>query len=488
MLTLNAAGQSRSKTQSVRSGEDTLRIGIQDAVIIGLENNPTVTIQRIKPEIMQTYVGEQRAAFDPSVTVSGQRTTTSSLRRLGAARTPFAYEEERFDVNAGVTGFLPTGTVLSLTSGMTGSVSNLYTDQYAGTIGLTVTQSLLQGFGFKSNLIGLRKARLDWDISRSELQGIAENVIADIEQSYWTLYLTDQEVKIQNRSLELARQQLIESAERVKVGRLPELELAAVEAELAVRQSALIDAQSRYEQARLRFLYLLNPRQDSLWYKTPVPLDSPFLPTDTLDVIQTHVAISLKCRPDLQQARLQLAKCQLEVARTRNGLLPRLDVFISLGRTAYAESFKEATPDVTSPYYQANAGLNFALPVPNRQAQAQNRRARLDHEQQALAVANLEKLVQLDVHTTYTEVLRARQQIEATRITRELQAKKSDAELEKFRVGKSTNLLVLQTQRDYTASQLDEARALVTYLNALVELYLTEGSLLERRGIDNFSE
>jgi len=168
--------------------------------------------------------------------------------------------------------------------------------------------------------------------------------------------------------------------------------------------------------------------------------------------------------------------------------LPRLDVFISLGRTAYAESFKEATPDVTSPYYQANAGLNFALPVPNRQAQAQNRRARLDHEQQALAVANLEKLVQLDVHTTYTEVLRARQQIEATRITRELQAKKSDAELEKFRVGKSTNLLVLQTQRDYTASQLDEARALVTYLNALVELYLTEGSLLERRGIDNFSE
>ena len=65
-----------------------------------------------------------------------------------------------------------------------------------------------------------------------------------------------------------------------------------------------------------------------------------------------------------------------------------------------------------------------------------------------------------------------------------MQEKKLTAELEKFRVGKSTNFLVLQVQRDYTASQLDEARAMVAYLNALVDLYVSEGSLLERRGIN----
>jgi outer membrane protein len=91
------------------------------------------------------------------------------------------------------------------------------------------------------------------------------------------------------------------------------------------------------------------------------------------------------------------------------------------------------------------------------------------------------------VRSAYIEVLRTRQQINATRVTRELQEKKLDAELEKFRVGKSTNYLVLQAQRDFTASQRDEVHSMVSYLNSLTNLYLMEGTLLERRGIGNLA-
>jgi outer membrane protein TolC len=66
--------------------------------------------------------------------------------------------------------------------------------------------------------------------------------------------------------------------------------------------------------------------------------------------------------------------------------------------------------------------------------------------------------------------------------------KKLAAEVEKFRVGKSTNILVLQAQRDFTASRLDEASAMVAYLDALVSLYQSEGSLLERRGINALTD
>ena len=100
----------------------------------------------------------------------------------------------------------------------------------------------------------------------------------------------------------------------------------------------------------------------------------------------------------------------------------------------------------------------------------------------------MEKLVHWDIRSAYMEVLRARQQIEATHVTREMQEKKLSAELEKFRVGKSTNFLVIQAQSDFTASQLDEARAMVAYLNALVDLYISEGSLLERRGLKSPDE
>jgi len=462
---------------------DTLALGLQEAILMGLENNPTVTIERLNPQIMQTYAREQRAAFDPEMSATGQQSESATQRRLGTRPTPIDLEDTRFDFSATISERLPTGTSIAISSTMTGSISNLYTDQYTGTVGLTVTQSLLQGFGFGANLARLRQARLDVEISRWELKGVAESVMAEIETGYWNLYLTGREIEIQQQSLELAQQQLSESLERVKVGKLPDLELAAVEAELAARRGALIDAQSRYEQARLRLLYLLNPRTENTWTQCPALRDQPFLPTDSLDTIEIHEQLGMKFRPDLAQARLVLKKGDLELRRTRNGWLPRLDLFVNLGRMTYASYFSAAYPDLQSPFYEATAGFNFAFPVPNREASAQLQRARFSREQQTLAVQNLEKLVQLDIRAALVEVMRSRQQIEATRVTRELQHKKLAAEVEKFRVGKSTNLLVLQAQRDFTTSLLSEAHSLVAYLNALVNLYLSEGTLLERRGV-----
>jgi outer membrane protein TolC len=102
-----------------------------------------------------------------------------------------------------------------------------------------------------------------------------------------------------------------------------------------------------------------------------------------------------------------------------------------------------------------------------------------------LSVKNMEKLVALDVRSAYVEAVKSRQLIEATRVTRELQQINMDAELEKFRVGKSTNFLVLTAQSIFTAGKLDEARAMVDYLNALIDLYHLQGTLLERRGIES---
>jgi outer membrane protein TolC len=92
-------------------------------------------------------------------------------------------------------------------------------------------------------------------------------------------------------------------------------------------------------------------------------------------------------------------------------------------------------------------------------------------------------LVEVDVRTAYLEIARSQEQVVATAATRKLQEEKLRVETEKFRLGKSTSLLVAQAQRDLVSSQLDEIQAVVNYLKAIVELYRLEGSLLERRGI-----
>lgn len=472
-----------SEAASPRQWPDTLRLGVCDAILMALEHNHTVAISRLTPGIMRTYAKEQAAQFDPQLTLSEQRSHATTQRRLGSQPVPFDLEDEQFERSAELTEVLPTGTSLRLSAGMTGSVSNLYTDQYTGTVGLTVTQALLRGFGLGPSLARLRKARLDVAISEAELRAVAEQTAADVERAYWNLYVAGQEVAIQQASLRLAAQQLEESQERVRVGRLPELELAAVEAEVAARQGALIDAESAHEGARLRFLHLLAVVGEHPWSRAVEQLDAPFVPADTLDSPEAHVQVALRCRPDLQQARLALEKGEIDVAETKNGLLPRLDLFVSLGRTTYSDVLKEAYPDLASPYHQLSAGGSLSLPILNRAPSAALQRARLNRTVRAQALANMERLAGLDVRTAYVEVLRARQQIAATQTTCRLQEKKLAAEVEKFRVGRSTNFLVLQAQRDLTSTRLSEARAMVAYLDALVGLYVSEGTLLSRRGI-----
>jgi len=92
-------------------------------------------------------------------------------------------------------------------------------------------------------------------------------------------------------------------------------------------------------------------------------------------------------------------------------------------------------------------------------------------------------LIEVDVRSVYLEIVRTQEQVAATAATRKLQEEKLRWETEKLRVGKSTSLLVAQAQRDLLSSQISEVQAVVNYMKAFVEMYMLEGSLLERRGI-----
>ncbi len=484
LVLLTGTAWSQETKETIAAQDDTLFLDLRKAITIALDNNPSIRIQRLDPLIAETFVMQEKSTYDPVLSAGGTRTESKTQRFLGAQRTAYELLSERAVYEASLSQNLPTGTNVSANYTLNSSISNIYTDQYTGNMNITVTQAILRGFGLGVNMADLRHARLDVDISDAEFKAVAEETVGNVENAYWSLYLAKRAIDIQHQSLELAEKQLQESIERVTVGRLPELELAAVHAEVSTRKSALIDAQSNYEQARLRFLYLLNPSVRNTWGIVPQPTDRPFIPVDTLDAVELHVEAGLEFRSDLRQAKYEIQQGELDITRTKNGLLPRLDFFISLGRSTYAESFDQSMPKLRSPYYDVNMGVNFEFPVPNRQARARLARAKWTHEQMEISLDNMKQLVEWDVRGAFVEVERARQQIGATTSTRELQSLKVDAELEKFRVGKSTNYLVLQAQREYTSSQLDEASAMVDYLNALVNLYQMEGTLLERRGID----
>jgi len=453
-----------------------LNITITQAVLLALENNKSLVVQRFNPQIERTLEQQELAVFDPvliSEVADKQRKTTTG---------PIGFSSRTNSVGVGIGQSLPTGTVI----GLTGSTDiNEPADDagYASRIAFGVTQSLLRGFGTQVNLASVNQARLDIKISQYELRGFVQSLVAQIEETYWDYALAERQIDIYNRSLELAQKQLQETQERINVGKLAPSELAAAEAEVALRREDLINARSALAQIKLGLLHLINPPSINLWDREIVLESLPASPSIELDSVEPHIALALQMRPDLNQAKLLWQRDELEVLKTKNGLLPKLDLFITLGKTGYADSFGSSIKDVHGDNYDALVGLTFEYPPLNRAAEARHLRAVLTRHQAQEAINNLSQLIEVDVRSTYLEIVRTQEQIAATAATRKLQEEKQRWETEKFRVGKSTSLLVAQAQRDLVASQISEVRAVVNYMKAFVEMYRLEGSLLERRGI-----
>ena len=210
----------------------------------------------------------------------------------------------------------------------------------------------------------------------------------------------------------------------------------------------------------------------------------PAEPDPKLDEVRSHVELGRRSRPDLLQARLSLEKGELEVVRTRNGLLPKLDFFLTLGATGYADAFGPAAGRLFDEGTRLSGGLTFTLPLGNNAAAARADRAAASRAQAEEAVRNLELLAELEIRTAYVAVERSRAQIAAVAETARLQDEKLKAETEKYSVGRSTSYAVAQAGRDLLEARLGEAEAVVGYLSALLSLYRAEGTLLQRRGIE----
>lgn len=458
-------------------------LALEQAVLISLRRNRELKVEQFSPVISGTFEMIERGKYDPelfSEFMYSEEQATETSRGTGEQ---FGVEAQDLDAEAGLRQRLPTGTDVEAKVTYGRSTSNRTPEQQEVRLGLSITQSLLEGLGPAVNLVDIRQAQLSTRASLYELRGFVEALVAEVETAYWQYVLAGEGITIFERSLAIARQQLEEVENRIEVGVLPKNAAAAAKAEVARREQALIEARSNKEDRRLRLLRLLNASSNDHFQLQIDPTSRPRTAAVPIKDLRERLELAGKMRPDLNEARLRREQDRLEVVRTRNGLLPKLDLFIDLGKTGYAQSFSDAFGDLDDNNYDFVAGIRFSTYLGNRQDEARDLAARASHEQAVAAVKNLENLVQLDVRLALNEIERSRQQIDAGAVTRELQEQTLEAEQERFSIGDSTSLLVAQAQRDLLLSQLAEIESIVNYRIALVNLYVAEGSLLERRGI-----
>lgn len=456
-------------------------LSLSAATILALERNRDLAVRRLDPEVAEALERVARGEFGVTVFADAQHRQEQARETNRATMMQFDVEGSRTDAVVGLRQRTPIGTTIETSVGVRRDVSNRSPEQQEVRAGLTLTQSLLRGIDPEANLARVRQAELETRTTRAQLRAFVLALLRDVETAYWELALATRRVDIHRESLALAERQLEAVEARIEVGDLAPRDAAVPRAEVARRRQALIDAEAAREAARLRLSRLVGIDPDDRELTLSSPLDIEPRP---IEDEAAHVELALRMRPELEEARLRLEQNRLATIATGNGLLPRLDFFVQLTKTGFGSSFAEAVSALTGPTYEVAAGLSFEQLLGNDVATGEDEAAHLRRERAERAVANLEELVELDVRLALVELARAREQIEASRRTRELVQRVVEAERERVNVGESTPLLLATAERDLVEAEVAEAEALVAYRIAMVRLFAAEGSLLQRSGIE----
>jgi hypothetical protein len=258
-------------------------------------------------------------------------------------------------------------------------------------LGLEFTNPLRRGGNRDANLVPLRLARNAAERSSFEIEGLALALCARIANAYWDLYAARARIALYRESLDIARRELEELTVRVEVGQASENDTSLVEAEVARRKELLIDAEATAVDRRLQLLRLMG-RPDADWMFDIEPNEPMPAPDGRVPEPAEIVLVALARRPESPGAP-PAESGELECVRTADGLLPKLDFFLGLGKSGYADSFGGQFDGLGDRAFDAKAGLTWSDTPDRRAATARHRLAGLTVAERRLAIANLEAAI-----------------------------------------------------------------------------------------------
>ena len=496
-------------------GERTRVLSLDDCIKLALEHNLDIQVARLNPDLDMFSLRAAYGSYEPALSLSGSRAYQDSTGGT---------QSETDSFRGGIGGLLPWGMNYNIGlrmsdshgnfAGTTPDVANpsLSTNTFNVTDGSTIyylatnypslsTRTIFNDASANGGLFELRQPLLkDFltdgtrltifinknNIKSSELDLRAQimGTITSVERAYYNVIYADENVKVQEKALQLAEQLVTDNRRRVELGALAPLDEKQAESQAAASRANLLDSRAARESGQRNLKSLLSDDYKE-W------LDSTIQPSESMKAVPQKFELFKSwrkgeiARPDLLIARLGLESQDEAVKLARNQKLPSLDVVGNAGYAGAGNEFASSFRDIRAkdyPYY--TYGLELTVPLGNTVARNRYKSSMTTREQLALRYKQIEQGALISIENSISQARTSLERIEATRQASLYAEEALKGEQTKLDKGKSTSFIVLQLQRELTAARSAEIRALADYNIALADLANNEGSTLERRNVD----
>ena len=487
VMVLGVSPPARAQAPEVR------RLTAEDAVRLALENNLGIRAARIDPHIEDLGVAQARAAWFPTVTstLQGASTESPSTSFLSGAETKTS--DERVNTNVGVQQALPWGGRYNIgwdsSRSTTTNIFSNFSPQMRSSLALTYVQPLLRGFSIDTSRQQVLLSEKNREIADVTLRQTMAVTARAVRHAYWDLAFAIASLDVQRQSLELARESLRNTRARIEIGTIPPIEQVEAEAEVALRQEAVIlgEGQVGTTEDVLRAL-VYDPSSPDFWTLRIEPAELPPFSPVRID-LDAATRAALDRRSDVQQSRKNLEAADINLRFFRNETLPDVTASFDYGLTGLGgtqfvrgagfpgpivgqneRSFGTVLGDLfTNDFPSWTASLNVSYPIGTTPQAANVARARLQYTQQQTQLRNAELQVVTQVREAGRQVMTNQRRVETTAVSRQLAERRLEAEERKLAAGTTTSFFVFQAQRDLAQARNNEVRAILDYQRSIVD-------------------
>jgi outer membrane protein TolC len=282
------------------------------------------------------------------------------------------------------------------------------------------------------------------------------------------------------------------SQKRLDIGSGAALEVLQSKSGVSSRQTELVTARSQVSNAEDVLKQALNMRDNGVFSnKRIIPIDRP--KGDELDIeklrdiegqLKQSYDLALKNRPEMTSGELEIETAKIDRSRAANEMLLQVDLTGSVfqGKRG-SDTFDVFEGVISRDDNMYSVGVKGTVPIGNRAARGAFERADLTARQAETKLDKTKQELMLRVRLAMRGVQTSQILIESNKQLSKLQETNVAAEEKRLRLGVSTSYRVLQMQTDLLAAQTQEVQARISYEQAVVDLRLAEGTILDSLGI-----
>ena len=388
--------------------------------------------------------------------------------------------------NAGLSGDLTrrlsTGAVASVAVEGGWSDSSRSDSVYTEAITASITQPLLRGRGEELIYAAERSAAIDRDATALAGHAAVVAVVEEVVLAYFDLVAAERELAIRTASLDLASERLRVTQAGITAGGVAKAERISVEQAIATREEDILAGQVTVieRSLALRRAAELPIGPGELLLATDVALT---IPSRTWD-LGTLIDAAKRWSPEAARLRALEAGATIDVEVGERGVLPSLDLALSLGPSGTADDPGEAAVDlITFDEFAAALSLTYRSTLGEVAAKSTARTARARRERVRIDAGDLDKQLALAVTRAVVAIEAAERRHRLSVRTIALAEQALAAEQARLASGKSRNVDVLLRQDELRAAQLRQVRAVVEWHRAATTLGALTGELLPAYGI-----